>query len=47
MVSKDGQISIRSFRLRLQIFAEKANLNYICCSLEMGLGKTVIECLLD
>jgi SNF2 family DNA or RNA helicase len=44
MVSKDGRMP-REFQTKTAEFAERANLNYICAH-EMGLGKTVIECLL-
>lgn len=44
MVSRDGRMP-REFQVQTAEFAEKANLNYICAH-EMGLGKTVIECLL-
>jgi SNF2 family DNA or RNA helicase len=44
MISRDGR-SPYPFQAETADFAEEANLNYICGH-EMGLGKTVIECLL-
>jgi SNF2 family DNA or RNA helicase len=44
MVSKDGR-SPYEYQVKTAEFGEGANLNYICGH-EMGLGKTVIECIL-
>lgn len=44
MVSKDGRRPY-PYQVETADFAERANLNYICGH-EMGLGKTVIECIL-